>query len=46
MNEDPTALVRSINDLADFNRWCGFEVVSCEPGAVELAMPWRKEVGQ
>ncbi|MBT9463136.1 PaaI family thioesterase [Hydrogenophaga sp.] len=46
MNKDPTTLVRRINDSAEFNRWCGFEVVSCEPGAVELAMPWRKEVGQ
>lgn len=46
MNEDPTTLVRNINDSAEFNRWCGFEVVSCAPGAVELAMPWRNEVGQ
>ena len=46
MNEDSTALVRNINDSAEFNRWCGFEVLSCAPGAVELAMPWRKEVGQ
>lgn len=46
MNEDSTALVRKINDSAEFNRWCGFEVLSCAPGAVELAMPWRKEVGQ
>lgn len=46
MNQDPAALVRTINDSAEFNRWCGFEVVSCAPGAVELAMPWRNEVGQ
>lgn len=46
MNQDSTALVRKINDSAEFNRWCGFEVVSCVPGAVELAMPWRSEVGQ
>lgn len=46
MEGDPTALVRSINESAEFNRWCGFDVVSCTPGAVELAMPWRKEVGQ
>ena len=46
MNHDPTPLVRMINDSAEFNRWCGFEVVSCVPGAVELAMPWRNEVGQ
>lgn len=46
MDEDPIALVRRINASAEFNRWCGFDVVSCAPGAVELAMPWRKEVGQ
>jgi len=46
MDEDPTALVRRINASAEFNRWCGFDVVSCAPGAVELAMPWRQEVGQ
>ena len=46
MNSDPMELVRRINESAEFNRWCGFEVVSCRPGAVELAMPWRKEVGQ
>ncbi|NIM40107.1 MAG: hotdog fold thioesterase [Hydrogenophaga sp.] len=46
MDEDPTALVRRINASAEFNRWCGFDVVSCAPGAVELAMPWRKEAGQ
>lgn len=46
MNQDPTALVRKINDSAEFNRWCGFEVLSCAPGAVELAMPWRDEAGQ
>jgi len=46
MNQDLTALVRKINDSAEFNRWCGFEVVTCAPGAVELAMPWRTEVGQ
>lgn len=46
MSPDPIALVRKINDSAEFNRWCGFEVLSCAPGAVELAMPWRPEAGQ
>lgn len=46
MNQDPTELMLRINDSAEFNRWCGFEVLSCAPGTVELAMPWRKEVGQ
>ncbi|RCW76192.1 PaaI family thioesterase [Pseudorhodoferax soli] len=46
MNPDVIALVRKINASAEFNRWCGFEVVSAVPGAVELAMQWRKEAGQ
>lgn len=46
MSQDLIALVRTVNEAAAFNRWCGFEVVSCAPGAVELAMPWRSEVGQ
>lgn len=46
MSQDPIALVRKVNDSAAFNRWCGFEVVTCAPGAVELAVPWRNEVGQ
>lgn len=46
MNQDPAALVKRINEAAEFNRWCGFEVLSCKPGAVELTMPWRKEAGQ
>lgn len=46
MNQDAIALVRKINETAEFNRWCGFEVVSAVPGAVELAMQWRKEAGQ
>lgn len=46
MSQDLTSLVRKINASAEFNRWCGFEVVSCTPGAVELAMPWRMEAGQ
>ena len=46
MHQDVSALVRQINASAEFNRWCGFEVLSSAPGRVELAMPWRKEVGQ
>lgn len=48
MNEhpDPLARVRAINQTAAFNQWCGIEVVSAEPGKVEIAMPWRREVGQ
>ena len=46
MNNDPAALLQKINESAAFNRWCGFEVVSCAPGTVELAMDWREEAGQ
>ena len=28
------------------NRWCGIEVIQAGKGNVEIAMPWRKEVGQ
>jgi len=44
--DDSLARIRSINQAAAFNRWCGIEVVSAEPGAVEISMPWREEVGQ
>ena len=43
---DPLAYIREINASAEFNRWCGFEVVRAEPGRAELAMPWRAEAGQ
>ncbi|MDP3761918.1 MAG: PaaI family thioesterase [Ramlibacter sp.] len=43
---DPLAQIRAINQSAAFNRWCGIEVVSAEPGKAEIAMPWRAEVGQ
>jgi len=40
------ARLRSINELAAFNRWCGIEVVAAGPGSATIAMPWRGEVGQ
>ena len=43
---DPLTLLRAINDTAAFNRWCGFVVDRAAPGEVELAMPWRAELGQ
>jgi uncharacterized protein (TIGR00369 family) len=43
---DPLAQIRAVNESSAFNRWCGIEVVSVEPGKVEIAMPWRPEVGQ
>lgn len=43
---DPLAQLRAINQMAAFNQWCGIEVLSATPGAVEIAMPWRPEAGQ
>jgi uncharacterized protein (TIGR00369 family) len=43
---DPLARIRAVNQSAAFNRWSGIEVVSAEPGKVEIAMPWRPEAGQ
>lgn len=43
---DPLVQIRAINQTALFNQWCGIEVISAEPGKVEIAMPWRPEAGQ
>jgi len=43
---DLISQIRSVNETAEFNRWCGLEVISAAPGLVEIAMPWRKEAGQ
>lgn len=43
---DPLALIRAVNATSAFNRWCGIEVVAAEAGRVEIAMPWRDELGQ
>ena len=43
---DPLAQIRAINQTAAFNQWCGIEIISAELGKVEIAMPWRPEVGQ
>jgi uncharacterized protein (TIGR00369 family) len=43
---DPLAQIRALNQTAAFNRWCGIEVISAEAGKVEIAMPWRQDVGQ
>jgi uncharacterized protein (TIGR00369 family) len=45
-HSDPLAQIRAINQAAAFNQWCGIEVTSAESGRVEIAMPWRAEVGQ
>ncbi|MEO8058954.1 MAG: hypothetical protein ABI671_11560 [Burkholderiales bacterium] len=33
-HNDPLAQIRAINESAAFNRWCGIEVTSAEPGRV------------
>ena len=43
---DPLAQIRALNQSAAFNRWCGIEVVSAEPGKVEIAIPWQGALGQ
>jgi len=40
------AQIRTINETAPFNQWCGIEVESAEPGKAEISMPWRREAGQ
>ena len=40
------AQLRALSETSAFNRWCGIEVVRAGPGEVEIAMPWRDEVGQ
>jgi uncharacterized protein (TIGR00369 family) len=44
--DDLLARLRAVNATAAFNQYYGFEVLSAKPGAVELAMPWRREAGQ
>jgi uncharacterized protein (TIGR00369 family) len=43
---DVLAGLRQLNRTASFNEWCGFEVVSAEPGSVVLGMSWKAELGQ
>jgi len=45
-SRDLLAQLCAINRAAEFNRWCGLEVLSALPGEAELGMPWRTEVGQ
>ena len=40
------AQLRAVNTAAEFNRWCGIEVVSAGQGSAVISMPWRKEAGQ
>lgn len=45
-NDQAIALLQTISQKAEFNRWCGIEVMHAEVGKAEIAMPWRPEVGQ
>ena len=44
--DDVLARIRAINATAQFNRWCGIEVLGASPGRAEISMPWRPEAGQ
>jgi len=43
---DALEQLRAINATAQFNRWCGIEVVGAGPGTAEIAMKWRPEFAQ
>ncbi|WP_284615385.1 PaaI family thioesterase [Aquabacterium humicola] len=38
--------LRAINQTAAFNRWCGIEVDTAEPGRAEISMPYQPQAGQ
>ena len=38
-------ILKKINAMAEFNRWCGIEVTAAEAGVVEIQLPLRPEVG-
>lgn len=40
------AILKKINAMVEFNRWCGIGVMLAKPGFVEIQMPWWPEVGQ
>lgn len=44
--KEPLYVLRDVNELAAFNRWCGIVVDAAEPGRAEISMPWRPELGQ
>lgn len=44
--KEPLQILREVNQLAAFNRWCGLVVDAAEPGRAEISMPWRLELGQ
>lgn len=38
--------IRRLSDSAEFNRWCGIQVLHAEAGLAEIAVPWKPELGQ
>ena len=38
--------LKTINNLAAFNRWCGIEVIHADHGEATIAIDWRDEFGQ
>lgn len=38
--------IRQLNDSAQFNRWCGIQVLRAEAGSAEIAVDWKPELGQ
>ena len=38
--------IRALNASAEFNRWCGIEVLRAEAGSAEIAVTWKPELGQ
>ena len=42
----PLDMLKKINSMAAFNRWCGIEVIHAEPGDVTIEIEWRDDFGQ
>ena len=40
------AQIREINASAQFNRWCGIEVLRADAGSAEISVLWKPELGQ
>jgi len=41
----PLDMLKKINSMAAFNRWCGIEVTHAEPGDVTIEIEWRDDFG-
>lgn len=42
----PLDMLKKINSMAAFNRWCGIEITNAEPGDVTIEIEWRDDFGQ